>query len=387
LNAIVVKYNNNGNVIWKKNLTTESWFNSVTTVADGFIAAGGKSGVIVQKYNNSGDAVWDKTICGNEFKSVTASSDGIVAVGYAGNGCFNNGDWAGIQGKGGHDAIMVKYAIAKIPVTNISNVPTTATEGIPLLLTGKVEPSYATNQTIVWSITDTGTTASSITGNIFNAAGAGAAVITATITDGIGTGEDYTQDFTITVLNFVPVSNITGVPTSLVSGSALTATVEPSDASRKSIVWSIKDAGTTGASITANVILNAVSGGDVVVTATIANGLAIGTHYTQDFTITVGTTRIDELGIMNYELRVYPNPTSGELRIEISDMRHEISDISIFDVYGRKLYTSPLPPSKRGGVPSLKERAEGEVIIDISHLPNGIYFLRVDGRTVKVIKN
>ena len=61
--------------------------------------------------------------------------------------------------------------------------------------------------------------------------------------------------------------------------------------------------------------------------------------------------------------------------------------IEIFNVMGQKLYTSPLPPSKRGGVPSPLERAEGEVIIDISHLPAGVYFLRVDGQTVKVVKN
>jgi hypothetical protein len=42
-----------------------------------------------------------------------------------------------------------------IAVTNITGVPTAATIGVDLTLTGTVVPSNATNKTIVWSIATT----------------------------------------------------------------------------------------------------------------------------------------------------------------------------------------------------------------------------------------
>ena len=68
----------------------------------------------------------------------------------------------------------------------------------------------------------------------------------------------------------------------------LTGTVVPSNATNKTIVWSKKTAGTTA---TANVsdagVVNATGVGNLIVTATIANGLTETTPYTKDFTIQV----------------------------------------------------------------------------------------------------
>ncbi|MCL2289439.1 MAG: M6 family metalloprotease domain-containing protein [Bacteroidetes bacterium] len=87
---------------------------------------------------------------------------------------------------------------------------------------------------------------------------------------------------------FVPVTDITGVPTSVTAGAplALTSTVVPSSASNKTVVWSIKDAGNTGATLSGST-LNTTAPGAVVVAATIENGLAIGSPFVKDFTITV----------------------------------------------------------------------------------------------------
>jgi len=70
------------------------------------------------------------------------------------------------------------------------------------------------------------------------------------------------------------VADITGVPDEAVAGTPLTLTgmVLPEDATNKDITWSIKDAGTTGASITDGV-LSTLAGGVVVVTATVEGGL------------------------------------------------------------------------------------------------------------------
>ena len=72
-------------------------------------------------------------------------------------------------------------------------------------------------------------------------------------------------------------------------------------------------------------------------------------------------------------LKVYPNPTNGQLRIEMQQAASNTQQAEIYDIYGRKLSAFSLLPVA----------AE----IDISHLANGIYFLKIDGKTVKVVKH
>ncbi|MCL1875383.1 MAG: hypothetical protein FWF87_03890 [Synergistaceae bacterium] len=76
---------------------------------------------------------------------------------------------------------------------------------------------------------------------------------------------------------FVPVTDINNVPTEAIAATplALTGTVIPVDATNKNIVWSVKNAGGTGATITGNT-LNTSSAGTVVLTASVAGGLEGG---------------------------------------------------------------------------------------------------------------
>ena len=76
-------------------------------------------------------------------------------------------------------------------------------------------------------------------------------------------------------------------------------------------------------------------------------------------------------------IKVYPNPTTGELTITnyvlgigtLSEV-----EVEIYDVFGKKLSSNHLITSSSNHQ------------INISHLPAGIYFLRVDGQTIKVVK-
>jgi hypothetical protein len=90
---------------------------------------------------------------------------------------------------------------------------------------------------------------------------------------------------------FVAVTDIAGVPTTMTAGTplALTGTVSPTNATNQTIVWSVKSAGTTGATISSNT-LNTTTAGTVIVTATIAGGTTMATAYTKEFTITVNAT-------------------------------------------------------------------------------------------------
>jgi len=90
----------------------------------------------------------------------------------------------------------------------------------------------------------------------------------------------------------------------------------------------------------------------------------------------------DSVGIVGTRhatsLLIYPNPTNGQLIVEIADqVSNDVQDIEIFDVLGKRQYVP---------APSLSERAGGEVKIDISHLPAGIYFLSISGETRVVYK-
>jgi hypothetical protein len=92
-----------------------------------------------------------------------------------------------------------------------------------------------------------------------------------------------------TITDFVPVTDITDVPTTALVDVllTLTGTVVPSDATHKSITWSVQNAGTTGATISKSMFFNATGAGLATVKATIKDGIAPGTPYTQEFYIDV----------------------------------------------------------------------------------------------------
>ena len=67
---------------------------------------------------------------------------------------------------------------------------------------------------------------------------------------------------------------------------------------------------------------------------------------------------------------IYPNPTTGKLTIDNGQLK--IENIEIYDIVGRKIVNCPLSIDNS---------------IDVSHLANGLYFLKIGNKTVKVIKN
>jgi hypothetical protein len=83
------------------------------------------------------------------------------------------------------------------------------------------------------------------------------------------------------------------------------------------------------------------------------------------------------------DVRVYPNPTTGEL---VVSTEYRVQSIEIFDVMGRSVGTYPCgrPEGNPLGVASTLR-------LDISHLQNGIYFVRITTEngiiTKKIIKN
>jgi len=75
--------------------------------------------------------------------------------------------------------------------------------------------------------------------------------------------------------------------------------------------------------------------------------------------------------ITNDELRIFPNPTDGKLKIENGELK--MGNVELYDVVGKKHF------STFNFQFSIDE-------IDISRLANGMYFLKIDGKVFKVIK-
>jgi hypothetical protein len=95
--------------------------------------------------------------------------------------------------------VAVYLAGAFVAVTDITDVPGAATAGTDLALSGTVAPANATNQTIVWSVADAGTTGASVSGTTLHTTAAGTAKVRATIANGSSASSNYTQDFDVAV--------------------------------------------------------------------------------------------------------------------------------------------------------------------------------------------
>ena len=84
----------------------------------------------------------------------------------------------------------------------------------------------------------------------------------------------------------------------------------------------------------------------------------------------MGYTSVKEIQ-QNTNITVFPNPTTG--KIVVSGQLSDVS-VEIYDIVGRNVGAYCIRPESN------------ETTIDISHLSNGMYFLKVDNKTVKIVK-
>jgi hypothetical protein len=107
-----------------------------------------------------------------------------------------------------------------------------------------------------------------------------------------------------------------------------------------------------------------------------SGGISVLFNTTEGFipidSVTVTGVGVAETSLSN--ITVYPIPTTGMLKIEIADQVHnEIWAVDVFDVYGRSLL-------------SQKSLLSSETTLNISHLPAGIYFVKISTEAGQVIK-
>ena len=97
------------------------------------------------------------------------------------------------------------------------------------------------------------------------------------------------------------------------------------------------------------------------------NGVPIPESEICQNTIPVYSQTLENITLM-------PNPTTGQLRIENGELR--VENVEVFDVFGRILSSHHLIPTS------------SHHQIDISHLPSGLYFVKIStsvGQTIKKV--
>jgi len=135
--AMIVKFDYEGNVVWKKHFGGDGWdcFYAVSKIYDGIIAVGGANafgfgdwaGFWGKGYNDAimvgfdfqGNVKWKTNFGGNDadcFNSVSAINNAVVAVGFSNFNSFNSGSWVNVEGNGWEDAIAVKYELGEVGI-------------------------------------------------------------------------------------------------------------------------------------------------------------------------------------------------------------------------------------------------------------------------------
>ena len=85
--------------------------------------------------------------------------------------------------------------------------------------------------------------------------------------------------------------------------------------------------------------------------------------------------------VQNVNIQLFPNPTTGELKIESGELK--IEDVEIFDIYGKQLssFTPFNFPAGGGDITSSSPHK-----IDISHLSAGVYFVKIYTEKGEVVR-
>jgi len=252
-----------------------------------------------------------------------------------------------------------------VPVNNITDVPTVVTAGTPLTLTGTVLPSNATNQTIVWSIVNAGTTGATITGNTLNTFTSGIATVKATITNGLAQETDYTQDFSITVNP--KIYTITFMP------NGGTGSMNPQEFTYNE-----------PQNLTPNNFTK--TGYKFIGWNTQANGN--GETYEDEQNIMIDGNKtlfaqweliegIDEHKEINSFLRIVPNPANEYIDLQISNVNVQINNIEFYNVYGQLVKFVPYSGEIKNNI--ITQR------ISIADLSTGIYLIKAENGRAKLI--
>ncbi len=225
-------------------------------------------------------------------------------------------------------------------------------------LTAEVSPSDATDKSLTW--TSSNNTFATVDNNgLVTAKGKGTVQITATSND--NPAKSATFDLEV----FVPVTGISLNKTelSITKGATetLIAEIAPADANNKNVKWETSN--NAVATVDNNGLITAIAKGTVKIIATSEDG-----NLTDTCTVTVSNKSTGIEDINSSAFKLYPNPVKDGFTIETS----KPGILEIYNLSGSKLISLPGTSDKQ--------------FIDVSHLQSGIYFAKINGKTIKFVK-
>ncbi|MDR1668010.1 MAG: Ig-like domain-containing protein [Bacteroidales bacterium] len=205
--------------------------------------------------------------------------DGLVTAKAEGSATITA---ATANGKKATCAVTVSPVV--VAVTGITLLPATLTlsVGEDSTLTVTVAPDNATDPTVTWRSSNAA--AATVDNGVVRAVGAGSTTITATSSNGL------TDECEVTVVVAATAITLNKPTLSLAVGESetLTATIAPSNATDKTVTWSIDP---TGVATVENGLVRAVAEGTATITATSSNGL------TDECVVTVTAAGVAATGI------------------------------------------------------------------------------------------
>lgn len=90
-----------------------------------------------------------------------------------------------------------------------------------------------------------------------------------------------------------------------------------------------------------------------------------GGYYRYDFS--VGFTLDVEDKVLDHEVMIFPNPTTGQCTIEVSGFVDNQADLAIYDLMGREVYAGAMNATSNFA----------DTYLDLSHLPKGQYIVKI----------
>jgi|GEM_PF-6944322 len=249
----------------------------------------------IGKVSYTGGAVYDSTSVSEINAGLTRSDtsvpgtlalDGVSSL-TAGTKTFT---WKFVPADTANYKTVTGTITLNVLITAVTDIALDKTElkfaaaGETATLIATASPANATVKAIGWSSSDTAVATVDNAGKV-TARANGTATVTAAATD----GSNVRAECLVTVdIPFVSVTGISGVTQNGRAGAEipLNGKVIPEDATRRDIVWSVTDAGTTGAELNGN-ILKTAAAGTVRITATVQKGVSETQDYTETFTVSI----------------------------------------------------------------------------------------------------
>ena len=286
--------------------------------------------------------------------------------------------------------------VSGITVTGAGGASTITQDKGTLALTATVTPANATNKTVTWSIANGTGQATINSSGVVTAVSNGSVVARATANDGSGIFGEITITINNQVISVTGISISGGNAISTPGGSLqLSATVTPSNATDKSVVWSITG-GTGQATISQNGLVTAVSNGNVIIRATANGGTDI--YATTTISVTNQTVLVESITVTasGGSVAITGLETSLQLNAAVSPANATNKNVnwSVVNGSGQATISSTglLTPVAYGTVTAIASAVDGsgvsgDIAINIVRDFIGITGISVSGQNGEAIIN